>query len=123
MERKLAGAFFGVVTPSFADDYVQEDGISYFANEAEKTATVSHCDTSVSGAVSISKIISFNGESYPVVGIEEYADPGVRRFQSGSSSDLGCLLCHNNWGCGTDSQKRMLRTCVRGDDAFVTFIP
>lgn len=70
MERKLAGAFFGivivvavaffgVVTPSFADDYVQEDGISYFVNETEKTATVSHCDTSASGAVSISKTISF----------------------------------------------------------------
>lgn len=93
MERKLAGvffgivivvavAFFGVVTPSFADDYIQEDGISYFANETEKTATVSHCDTSVSGAVSISKTISFNGESYPVVGIEEYAFAGCINLES-----------------------------------------
>ena len=93
MERKLAGAFFGivivvavaffgVVTPGFADDYVQEDGISYFANETEKTATVSHCDTSVSGAVSISKTISFNGESYPVVGIEERAFDGCASLES-----------------------------------------
>lgn len=93
MERKLAGAFFeivivvavaffGVVTPSFADDYVQEDGISYFVNETEKTATVSHSDTSASGAVSISKIISFNGESYPVVGIEECAFAGCVNLES-----------------------------------------
>lgn len=93
MERKLAGvffgivivvavAFFGVVTPSFADDYIQEDGISYFVNETEKTATVSHCDTSASGAVSISKTISFNGESYPVVGIEECAFAGCVNLES-----------------------------------------
>lgn len=92
MERKLAGAFFGivivvavaffgVVTPGFADDY-EEDGISYFVNETEKTATVSHCDTSVSGAVSISKTISFNGESYPVVGIEERAFDGCASLES-----------------------------------------
>ena len=92
MERKLAGAFFGivivvvaffgVVTPSFADDYVEEDGIRYFVNEAEKTAIVSHCDMSVSGVVSIPETISYREASYPVVSIKESAFAGCTNLES-----------------------------------------
>lgn len=130
MERKLAGAFFGivivvavaffgVVTPSFADDYVQEDGISYFANEAEKTATVSHCDTSVSGAVSVSKTISFNGESYPVVGIEEYAFAGCASLESVMIPESVTFIESNAFsGCGNLKDILVPELTTLGTDVF-----
>lgn len=130
MERKLAGvffgivivvavAFFGVVTPSFADDYIQEDGISYFANETEKTATVSHCDTSVSGAVSISKTVSFNGESYPVVGIEERAFDGCASLESVMIPESVTFIEGNAFsGCGNLKDILISEQTTLGTDVF-----
>lgn len=130
MERKLAGvffgivivvavAFFGVVTPSFADDYVQEDGISYFVNETEKTATVSHCDMSVSGAVSISKTISFNGESYPVVGIEEYAFAGCVNLESVMVPESVTSIESNAFsGCNNLKDILVSKQTILGTDVF-----
>lgn len=130
MERKLAGvffgivivvavAFFGVVTPSFADDYIQEDGISYFANETEKTATVSHCDTSVSGAVSISKTVSFNGESYPVVGIEERAFAGCASLESVMIPESVTFIESNAFsGCGNLKDILISEQTTLGTDVF-----
>lgn len=130
MERKLAGVFFGivivvavacfgVVTPSFADDYIQEDGISYFANETEKTATVSHCDTSVSGAVSISKTVSFNGESYPVVGIEERAFDGCASLESVMIPESVTFIESNAFsGCGNLKDILISEQTTLGTDVF-----
>lgn len=130
MERKLAGVFFGivivvavacfgVVTPSFADDYIQEDGISYFANETEKTATVSHCDTSVSGAVSISKTVSFNGESYPVVGIEERAFAGCASLESVMIPESVTFIESNAFsGCGNLKDILISEQTTLGTDVF-----
>lgn len=130
MERKLAGvffgivivvavAFFGVVTPSFADDYIQEDGISYCANETEKTATVSHCDASVSGAVSISKTVSFNGESYPVVGIEERAFDGCASLESVMIPESVTFIESNAFsGCGNLKDILISEQTTLGTDVF-----
>lgn len=108
-----------MVTPSFADDYIQEDGISYFANETEKTATVSHCDASVSGAVSISKTVSFNGESYPVVGIEERAFDGCASLESVMIPESVTFIESNAFsGCGNLKDILISEQTTLGTDVF-----